>query len=153
MKIQIPSIAECLVLAAAHSALAEFDIRDFGAAETNSAAENAAAIQKAIDAAGNGGAVIIPAGTFVSGTLWLRPHVELHLADGAVLKASPNLSDYNPLDAYPENWGCPPEYWNGCHFIIARHADGASITGTGRWKATISRQCVAPQTRPASAPC
>ncbi|MBR4617516.1 MAG: hypothetical protein IKO55_18055 [Kiritimatiellae bacterium] len=33
-----------------------FDIRDYGAAETNSAAENAAAIQRAIDAPGNGGA-------------------------------------------------------------------------------------------------
>ena len=135
-----------------------FDIRDFGAAESASPAHNAAAIQRALDAAALGAravrprktprgknavatsvgetpvsrqCVVVPPGTFVSGTLWLRPHVELHLEKGAVLKASPNLADYNALDAYPENWGCPPEYWNGCHFIIARNADGASITGQG----------------------
>jgi len=108
-------------------------IRDFGAAESAAPSANAAAIQAALDAAAakGGGTVVVPAGTFVSGTLWLRPKVELHLAEGAVLKASPDLADYNAPDAYPENWGCPPEYWNACHFIIAREAHGASITGPG----------------------
>ena len=108
-------------------------IRDFGAAESAAPSANAAAIQAALDAAAakGGGTVVVPAGTFVSGTLWLRPKVELCLAEGAVLKASPDLADYNAPDAYPENWGCPPEYWNACHFIIAREADGSSITGPG----------------------
>ena len=113
--------------------LPSLDIRDFGAFEAAAPSANAAAIQKAIDKAmqAGGGVVNVPSGTFVSGTLWLRPHVELHLAEGAVLKASPDLADYNASDAYPENWGCPPEYWNACHFIIAREADGSSITGPG----------------------
>ncbi len=113
------------------------DIRDFGAAENASPAQNAAAIQRALDAAtlgakGGRQCVVVPPGTFVSGTLWLRPHVELHLEEGAVLKASPDFADYNAEDAYPENWGCPvPEQWRGLHFIIAREADGSSITGPG----------------------
>jgi polygalacturonase len=48
-----------------------------------------------------------------------------------VLKASKDLADYNAPDAYLENWGCPPECWNACHFIIAHEAHGASITGPG----------------------
>lgn len=113
--------------------LTSVDILDFGAAESAAPSANAAAIQAALDAAAEkgGGTVVVPAGIFVSGTLWLRPRVELHLAEGAVLKASPDLADYNEPDAYPENWGCPPEYWNACHFIIARKAHGASITGSG----------------------
>ena len=109
------------------------DIRSLGASETNAPSANAAAIQAALDAAAakGGGTVTVPAGTFVSGTLWLRPRVELHLAEGAVLKASPDLADYNTPDAYPENWGCPDEYWKACHFISARAAHGASITGPG----------------------
>ena len=109
------------------------DIRRFGASESATPSVNATAIQAALDEAAEagGGCVTIPAGTFVSGTLWLRPNIELHLADGAVLMASPDLADYNAPDAYPENYGCPGEYWNACHFIIAHHADGASITGPG----------------------
>ena len=109
------------------------DIRSFGASVAAAPAANAAAIQAALDAAAakGGGRVVVPDGTFVSGTLWLRPRVKLHLAEGATLKASPDLADYNTPDAYPENWGCPPEYWNASHFLIAREAHGASITGPG----------------------
>ena len=112
---------------------AELNVRDFGAAEDAAPAANAAAIQRAIDAAAKdgGGRVVVPSGTFTSGTVWLKPNVELHLAEGSVLKASGDVADYNAEDAYPENWGCPPEQWRGLHFIIARGADGASITGPG----------------------
>ena len=127
----IACTATCGVMAAA--AGTRSDIHDFGAAVDAKPAVNAAAIQRAIDGAekAGGGTVVVPAGTFTSGTIWLKRNVELHLAEGSVLKASGDLADYNRADAYPENWGCPPEYWNGCHFIIARQADGASITGEG----------------------
>ena len=113
---------------------ANFNVRDFGAAVEAKPAVNAAAIQKTIDEAeaAGGGTVVVPAGEFQSGTIWLKRNVELYLAEGCVLKASSDLADYNAEDAYPENWGCPKtEYWRGVHFIIARHADGASITGKG----------------------
>ncbi len=54
------------------------------------------AIQSAIDACtkAGGGNVILPAGTYLSGTLMLRDHVNLHLQEGATLLGSTNLEDY-----------------------------------------------------------
>lgn len=92
-----------------------------------------AAIQRTIDAcaAAGGGVVLIPDGTFLFGTIWLRSHVELRLSSGAVLLASPDLDDYNTEDAYPQNWGCPNEQWNASHLIIAHEVEDVAITGTG----------------------
>ena len=61
------------------AAVKTVSIRDFGAAEGNTAAENAAAIQQAIDEArvrGIPSRVVVPPGTFSTGTLRLRSHVE-----------------------------------------------------------------------------
>ena len=91
------------------------------------------AIQAAIDACAKsgGGRVTVPAGTYVSGTIWLRSHVELHLEHGAKLIASTNRADYNDEDAYMQNYGCAPEEWVGQHFILAIEEDDVAITGTG----------------------
>jgi hypothetical protein len=58
-----------------------------------------AELQRAIDAAaaGGGGTVVVPAGTFVTGTLRVRSRVTLYLAAGAVLRGSAEPSDY-PID-------------------------------------------------------
>jgi len=94
---------------------------------------NTAPIQRAIDAcsAAGGGTVLVPSGLFISGTLYMKSNVELHLEMGAELKASTNREDYNPLDAYPENGGADAEGWDGRHFIIAHYAENVSITGLG----------------------
>lgn len=93
----------------------------------------AAVIQRAIDAAsGSGGGVVtVPAGIWTSGTIWLRSGIELNLADGAVLKASPNLDDYNALDAFEQNYSITNEQWTGRHFIIFHEIENAAITGHG----------------------
>lgn len=95
--------------------------------------ENARTIQAAMNAvsAAGGGRVTVPAGIWLSGTLRLRSDVDLHLEKGAVLKASPDLDDYNKECEYPENWPCPDEGWNACHFIIGYRVANASITGPG----------------------
>ena len=107
-------------------------ILDFGASAEKTFL-NTTAIQNAIDAVekAGGGRVSVPAGTFVTGTLFLKDHVELHLEMGAVLKASVNLDDYNPMDAYPENYSCEKEQWVGKHLIIAHHKKDVAITGLG----------------------
>lgn len=94
---------------------------------------NTRSIQAAIDACteNGGGQVIVPAGTFVTGTIWLKSHVELHLSHGAVLKASENLDDYNALDAYPQNYSYMPEGWVGKHLIIAVNQTDIAVTGSG----------------------
>jgi alpha-L-rhamnosidase len=70
-------------------------ITDFGAvADGRTLATEA--IQKAIDttAAAGGGMVEIPAGTFRSGSIFLKRGVELFLAQGAVLQGSDRIEDY-----------------------------------------------------------
>lgn len=54
------------------------------------------AIQKAIDAIAvqGGGTLRIPPGTFLTGSVFLKPGVNLHLDAGAVLRGSPSLKDY-----------------------------------------------------------
>lgn len=75
-----------------------YTITDFGA-KTDTTFLNTTAIQQAIDACygKGGGEVIVPAGTFVTGTVFLKSNVYLHLMPGAVLQGS-----YNPAD-YPEH--------------------------------------------------
>ena len=94
---------------------------------------NTISIQKAIDmcAESGGGRVEVPAGVFVTGTLWLKSHVELHLSHGAVLKGSTNMDDYNDEDAYPQNYGSVSEQWVGKHMIIALDQTDVSISGNG----------------------
>ena len=92
----LPALAALLLLAVPHARAADCNVRDFGALGDGTTIETVA-IQKAIDACrdGGGGRVVVPRGVFVSGTLRLHSHIELHLETGAVLKGSPRLSDYN----------------------------------------------------------
>jgi polygalacturonase len=96
---------------------------------------NSRAIQGAIDevSAAGGGRVTIPAGTFLSGSLQIKSGVELHLAEGAVLLASSNYSDYLPEHSIPNiTDGLVVEYVLPQRaFISGYQAHDCSITGTG----------------------
>ena len=109
---------------------AAFDIRDFGAGMNGVCT---AAIQKALDAAeaAGGGTVVVPTGTWTTGTVYLRSHVELRLEKGAVLKGSTRREDYNPNDAFPENFWSKGEEWSGGHLVVGYKVVGASIIGEG----------------------
>lgn len=110
----------------------EYRITDFGAVG-NGKTLNTTSIQKAIDTAeeAGGGRVVVPTGRFMSGTIWLKDNIELHLEAGAVLLASDNLDDYNASDAYPQNYDAIKEGWLGKHFIIIHEKQNVSITGVG----------------------
>jgi polygalacturonase len=60
------------------------NVRQLGAVGDGSAPATAA-LQRAIDICGEGrgGTVFVPSGTYVTGTLWMRSHVTLHLGSGA----------------------------------------------------------------------
>jgi len=72
-----------------------FNVPDYGAVG-DGLKLNTVAIQQAIDAcaAAGTGEVYFPGGVWLSGTLILKSHVTLHLADDAVLLGSTNLADY-----------------------------------------------------------
>lgn len=59
---------------------------------------NTKALQSAVDdcAAKGGGTVVIPAGTFLSGSVELKSHITLCLGPGAVLRGSDKMEDYPP---------------------------------------------------------
>lgn len=111
----------------------DFNILDYGAA-ADGATVNTVAIQSAIDdcAAYGGGRVVVPSGEFITGTIYLKSHVEFHLEIGAVLRASSEMSDYNELSAYPENFDVPSEKWSGKHLIIAHAVYNVALTGFGK---------------------
>lgn len=71
----------------------------FGAVADNGQTNNANAINKAIDycVQNGGGQVKIPAGIFMTGTIFLKNNVTLILSKGAILKGSPILKDYQSL--------------------------------------------------------
>jgi len=102
-----------------------FNVRDFGAVG-DGATNDGAAIQRAIDAcaASGGGRVVLHRGAFLSGTVHLRSHVELHLTSTAVLLGSGDLADYDlDLDASYRIIGRSLIHARGCEHI--------AITGQG----------------------
>ena len=78
-----------------------FDVSEFGA-KGDGVVLDTAAIQSAIDAANKagGGMVLLPAGRYLSGSLRLKSHVELHLTKDATLLGSTSRADYQRVRWY-----------------------------------------------------
>jgi polygalacturonase len=96
----------------------DYNITNYGAiadGETN----NAPFIQDAINVAAEkgGGRIVIPAGIFVSGALFLENNIELHLEKGAMLLGSTSRLDYGEDEAHA--------------FISAEKKNNISISGKG----------------------
>ena len=109
-----------------------YSITDFGAVGDGKTL-NTAAIQNAIDTctAQGGGRVLIPAGSFLSGTIRLRSNVDLHLESGAELISSLDPADIPDLMADFEDDN-PDTGWEGGCFLLARHEENVTISGFGR---------------------
>lgn len=73
-----------------------FDIAKYGA-KAESGVVNTKAIQAAINACSKGGKVLIPAGTWKTGALFLKSDMTLELAQGATLLGSEDPAEY-PLE-------------------------------------------------------
>ena len=112
---------------------AVYDVRDFGA-KGDGVTKDTAAIQRAIDkaTAAGGGTVEIPAGTFVSGTIWLKSDVDFHLCAGATLLGSPDREDYNLPDAFPQNSTNSYESNSGAHLVLCVEQRNVTVRGPGR---------------------
>ena len=83
-----------------------YNIVDFGAVG-DGATVNTIAVQKAIDTCANenGGAVLVPAGDFVTGTIELKSNVTLRLAAKGRLLGSPKIEHYKAGNHVPPGNG------------------------------------------------
>ena len=90
---------------------------------------NTKLIQSIIDecAKAGGGTLLIPKGVFLSGSLFLKPGVNLELQQGAVLKGSTNINDYEKLNTRIEGHFEP---WRSA-LINGDRIDGLRISGPG----------------------
>lgn len=99
-----------------------FSVRDFGAAADGATLDHAA-FNRAIDAAADagGGAVVVPAGRYLCGTIRLRSNVTLHLEAAARVVATTDLSQYTQYGS---------SKWNRALVLLDGVRD-AAITGEG----------------------
>ena len=106
-----------------------YDIRDYGA-KSDGKMLCTTSIQKAIDACSEsgGGTVYLPAGTFLSGTIYFKSGVTLRLATGCTLLGSTNLKDYPPtvqsFRSYTDNY-------TDKSLIYGENVERIAITGSG----------------------
>ena len=127
--LRLPALALGLLLSVSPVRAVDFNVTDFGA-RGDGKTLNTQAIQAAIDATAEagGGRLVVPAGKFLSGSLFLRQGVEFHLAADAVLLGSDNLADYpkrrTRIEGHFPKWRVA--------LLNASHIDGLRITGPGR---------------------
>lgn len=116
--IQLPKIAERLFL-----------ITSFGAKTTATAAQNQKAINRVISLVSKkgGGKVIIPKGTWNTGAIELKSHVNLVLEEGATLHFAFEPKLYPLVRTSWEGLAC----WNYSPCIYAYKATDIAITGKG----------------------
>ena len=125
----------CLFLIAATCMQAkDYNVKDYGAVGNGRVLDHQA-INATIDTcvAHGGGRVIVPAGTYLCGSIRLKSHVELHLMTGSKILAAP--SEMKAYDEAEEWTGTA--YQDGGHtyfqnsLIYAIGANDVSITGRG----------------------
>ena len=101
-----------------------YSIKDFGAKSDGSI--STAAIQEAINTCSEqgGGTVDVPSGVFFTGTLLLKDNINFRLEAGAVLKGSPDITDY--LDDWRMN-----DDGSRLGLFLGYRLKNVSFTGTG----------------------
>ncbi len=93
------------------------NVVDFGA-KGDGKTLNTRFLQAAIDSCEKrgGGAIVIPAGRFLTGTLFLKSNLRIHIESGGELLGSPNLADYDKTRK---------------HLLFGKDIQNFAITGKG----------------------
>jgi polygalacturonase len=107
----------------------QYLITQFGAVADGKTV-NTKAIQAAIDKCASnrkGGVVVVPAGTFLSGAIFLKQGVNLLVEKDGVLKGTTNLDDYPQI---PSRWEGTEEMYTAS-FVNAEGVTGLTISGEG----------------------
>ena len=102
--------------------LTQYHIFDDGKVHT-------AQIQDLIDMAASegGGVIVVPAGTYMTGSLYFRQGVHLYIAEGGTLKGSDDITDYTLCETRIEGETC--QYFAA--LINADGLDGFTMCGPG----------------------
>lgn len=108
-----------------------YNIRDFGAKGDGQTLDSAA-LQSAIDACNKdqGGTVLVPAGTFVIGSVEMKSNVTLHISAGGRLLGSGDGKQYHAAEAIPLSGDSTLEDGN-VGLIYAVKAENMTIEGPG----------------------
>ena len=108
-----------------------YNVRAYGAKGDGDTLDTAA-LQRAIDTCTSegGGTVLVPAGTFLTGTVEIKSNVTLHIAAAGKILGSRNGHDYHAADAIPLTGDSTLEDGNWALFY-AVNARNITIEGTG----------------------
>lgn len=106
----------------------QYVITDYGVKQDSTLLQTVQ-IQNVIDnaAANGGGVVVIPKGTFLSGSLFFKPGTHLYVQKGAVLKGSDFIGDFKLIDTRME--GQNLKYFAA--LVNAIDCDGFTLSGEG----------------------
>lgn len=128
----------------------QYKITDYGVANDSTFVQTLK-IQAVIDKAARegGGVILIPKGTYLSGSLFFKPKTHLYLEEGAVLKGSDDISNFSIVDTRVE--GQSLKYFAA--LVNADKVDGFTISGKGTingnglryWKSFWLRRKVNPK--------
>ena len=106
----------------------KYVVTDYGVKKDSNQVQTEA-IQKVIDqaAAAGGGVVVIPRGTFLSGSIFFKQGVNLYLEEGATLKGSDRIRNFKLVKTRME--GQTLNYFSA--LVNADGIDGFTIAGKG----------------------
>ena len=113
-----------------------FTIMDFGAV-SDGTTNNSEAIKQAIEVCSKagGGKVIVPSGKFLTGPIYLKSNVNLHLQEGAEVLFSKDTKDYLPI-VHTSYEG--QELMNYSPLIYSYKEKNIAVTGKGTFNGQAS---------------
>ncbi len=122
----LPSILGCTQMQSKSNN--HYVVADFGAVGDGTTL-NTKAIQSAIEKchADGGGTLVIPEGTFLTGSLFFKQGVDLYLAEGGALKGTVNPDDYPQVDT---RWEGEEMIWTAALLNFVEMTD-VDLTGEG----------------------
>ena len=106
--------------------MADISVLAFGA-DPSAERLSTSAVQQAIATAQPGDTVVVPAGRFLTGAIFLKSDIRLHLESGAQLLGSQRLEEYSLIDTRVA--GIDMRWPAG--LVNAIGCSNVSITGTG----------------------
>ncbi|MFB0555114.1 MAG: glycoside hydrolase family 28 protein [Phycisphaerae bacterium] len=106
-----------------------FNVADYGAVGDGKILCTKA-IQKTVDmcAAAGGGTVHFPAGKYLSGAIFLKSNVTLHIGEGATLLASTSFEDFPP---FTPHWRIQSDDTKRSSLITGIDLENIAVTGRG----------------------